>query len=112
MTTTIFARINVPGFHHWPNAPVARAYLAVPHRHDFVIIGVKQVNHQNRAVEFHDLCQGMQRALVTAYPVRVNFETDFGDHSCEMIAAALLERLNLDACEVSEDGINGAKVMR
>jgi hypothetical protein len=109
--TVIKARINVAGFHSWPDAPQRRAYLRLPHRHDFVIIGEKQVQHPDRATEFHDLCDQMESAIAfELYPDCRGSGRDFGTASCEMIAAAMMRLLGLDACEVLEDGINGARV--
>jgi len=51
----VVVRHQVEGFHHWPDAPHHRSYLAVRHRHLFYLEVAVQVAHQDREIEFHDL---------------------------------------------------------
>lgn len=70
------------------------------------------MDHLDRNVEFHDLLEAAIAELVDVYvPAGIHF----GHHSCEMIAAALLEKLRVEvpgvnAVEVWEDEECGARV--
>lgn len=109
MMTEIWTRVELPGIHHWPEAPEHRGYLAGPHRHLFVITVWVPVDGTNREVEFHDL-QDMVRAVWGAVT------RDCGASSCETLAlemaAELRTRFRVDPSrvEVSEDGESGAVV--
>ena len=59
--TEIFVKLRVPGFHHWPNPSINRAYLGDSHRHLFHLEVSMPVGHSDREVEFHDL--SMRSAL-------------------------------------------------
>lgn len=83
MTVTRWAtvRFRVPGFHCWPDAPEARAYLRDRHRHLFHFEVDVELNHDERDIEFHDLlddCKGF-----------VGTGGDYGNWSCETMAARL-----------------------
>jgi hypothetical protein len=58
-------------------------------------------------VEFILLKRAVDREITT-----IGKEEDTGTWSCEMWAAELLQRMQLDKVEVSEDGENGAVVER
>lgn len=107
---TITATVRVPGLHHWPDATASRAYLAAPHRHLFVVRPTVVVEHEDRAVEYHNLAATTLRileALAEPYgPDRTML--DFGPRSCEAIATGVadaLAELGLRVVEasVSED---------
>lgn len=109
MTKHVFATFRAVGFHNWPGAPDAYAYLRSKHRHEFHCKVEIAVGGSNREVEFchfKDVAHGEFIKLCTA-------DGDFGSRSCEMIAddlrAALLHlHYRVSAVEVSEDGENGA----
>jgi hypothetical protein len=94
------------GFHHWPDAPPHRAYLAARHRHLFHVKVVVEVSHADREIECHDLrdfCIGV-------------FERDLGSRSCEMMAEDLSQEVTRRfgkrrvVVEVMEDGEVGGIV--
>lgn len=107
MKTNIIVRFTVEGFHQWKNAPFNRDYLRNKHRHLFYIEVKVSVLHDDREIEFHDLLDFC----------KVTFgEGDFGGHSCETLAKALINDLIAKypgreiAVSVFEDGEVGAEV--
>jgi hypothetical protein len=106
---TVWTRLDLPGFHHWPNATGPRAYLAERHRHLFRVTVRVRVSHDDRAVEFHDL-QDLVRDWWGPGT------RDWNGASCEAIARALWAHLADDhaltpaAVDVSEDDECGATV--
>lgn len=111
-TVAICVRWQFEGFHHWPDAPVQRAYLRARHRHMFHAEVELPVSHNERDVEFHDLrdiCVDICRRLGTKW--------DFEGASCETMATDIADTL-LDAFDgpirvaMFEDGENGAVVVR
>lgn len=109
MITTVWATVNLPGFHLWPDAPEHRSYLASSHRHLFRVTVWVVVSGPDREVEFHDLHDMIR--TVWGPPVR-----NWGSASCESIAQQLAELLrgcyqvNPSRIEVSEDGEAGAVI--
>ncbi|WP_028924207.1 hypothetical protein [Pseudonocardia acaciae] len=103
---TVWATVDLPGFHHWPAATDRRAYLADRHRHLFWVRAEVTVSHTDRDVEFHDLGDLLRRWWGAD-------TRDWGASSCEDIAMSLWRHL-LDAglypteVTVSEDGEYGA----
>jgi hypothetical protein len=103
---TVWATVDVPGFHRWPAATGARAYLASTHRHLFRVTAHAAVAHDDRDTEFHDLAALIRRWWGEG-------ERECGDASCETLARALADWLAaagvpVTATEVSEDGQCGA----
>lgn len=95
------------GWHHWPDAPPHRAYLASRHRHLFHAKVTLAVGHDDREVEFHDLLEAGR--LVTPAG------REWGSMSCEAIATTIgghvLRRWPRPlVVEVWEDGECGALV--
>ena len=59
---TVSVQVVVRGTHCWEDAPAHRAYLSVPHPHNFTVEAELYVNSQlDRCVEFHDLAQEVLR---------------------------------------------------
>lgn len=107
MQTTVIARIQIEGTHHFEYAPVEVAWLANQHHHTFHIAVYCPVSHSDRDVEIIMLGHRVEDYLHEKYgrPVCV-----FGRMSCEHIAAELLEVFDLYRCTVLEDGRHGAEV--
>ncbi len=117
-TTTVWLTTAVTGFHAWPDAPDAVAYLRAQHRHRFGVRVEVLVDHDHRDVEFHMLKREVHEHLP------LEFERDaetgeyaFGALSCEHIATALFLALNnggyrVASVTVDEDGECGATVRR
>lgn len=106
--TTVWSHVQLIGFHHWPEAPDPRAYLRSRHRHTFHVTPRVRVDHENRAVEFHDL-----RDHVKAWWGITDRE--WGAASCEKIAADLAAHLTglgltVTAITVAEDDEDGATI--
>lgn len=55
--TSIFAT------HYWGSAPSHRAYLALPHAHNFKIEVDLLVNNQDREIEFHDAKENLDQVI-------------------------------------------------
>ena len=104
---TVFATLRFEAWHCWPEAPKRVKYLSSMHRHMFHVKLEKTVSHDRRQIEFITMKQEAQ-----AYIESLKKLTESGVWSCEKWASELIERLNLNACEVSEDGENGARVER
>jgi hypothetical protein len=106
----IEVRFTFEGFHHWPAARDAHAYLAGAHRHLFHVRARRQVSSHDRLIEFIefrrkllDYCTRTFQSLDPASPV---------PFSCEHMAFKLMVDMELDEAEVSEDGENGAVAVK
>lgn len=113
MNTLVVATLQVEGTHRWEDCPFDEVgYLRDAHRHMFHIKVVKEVTHDDRDVEIIKLKRQVKGYLEVKYHIPPYFLCDFGCMSCEMIAKELVERFDLESCEVLEDGENGAIVRR
>lgn len=93
-------------WHRWSTAPDDVAFLRNYHRHLFhVRLGV-EVGHGDREVEFFQLKRQLATHLTETWAGR------YFEASCEMIAQELLDKFTAAYVEVSEDGENGAAVVR
>jgi hypothetical protein len=114
---------DIEGLHHWPDAPVAEAYLRHPHRHLFTVWVRMQVHHRDREIEINELTRWLRSETLPALAVESDISDtqrapDFGPQSCEQlagrVAAACLsrhgDRSRWIECEVLEDGILGGGV--
>lgn len=111
--TFVFCSLQVEGVHSWPNCHIEQvSYLKYQHRHVFHIKAEKQVNHDDRDVEFIQLKTFIQTYLLGKFWSKEMRCCDFQNLSCEAIAEDLLNFWGLSKCEVSEDGENGAIVVR
>lgn len=103
---TVWATVDLEGWHRWPDAPPHRDYLADRHRHLFKIAATVPVDDDHRQVEFHDL----RDTVVAAW------QPEWDAASCERIAqhiaATILTAHQVPSCQVtvSEDGECGATV--
>jgi predicted glycosyltransferase involved in capsule biosynthesis len=103
----VYATTRFEGFHRWPDAPDEVAFLRNRHRHVFHVRAEKAVSHDDRDVEFILLKRAVEAEIKT-----VSLEEETETWSCERWASELLQRLQLDKVDVSEDGENGAVVER
>ena len=111
MTEEVFCTFQVEGIHCWPDCPIEEvSYLRDPHRHMFHIKAHKPVTHSDRDVEFIWFKHELEEWLSEQYWDASKRALVFGAMSCEMIAKELIEQFDLNRCEVSEDGENGAIV--
>lgn len=96
MQSTVMVKERLVGFHCWPEAPEAVAYLRQPHRHLFTIIVAVNVTHDDRDVEFHMLQRDLLRITSALWPLRPEpgvGEFDFAHRSTEMLAAEMIDAL-------------------
>lgn len=112
LKTTVICSLQFEAIHNWPGVIDAHpevaqtvSFLQHPHRHMFHIKAWKAVTHADRDVEIIVLKRQILQHLKAKYPTG-----QLGSTSCEMLALDLVERFGLDACEVLEDGENGALV--
>jgi hypothetical protein len=107
--TSAIVTFTAEGFHHWPEAPALRAYLASQHRHLFHVRIEVEVTHADREIECHDLREFCIQAFGSG---------DMGSQSCEMMAEALAQQITRRfgdrrvVVEVLEDGEVGGRVCR
>lgn len=109
MTTTVFVKVQVPGFHQWRDALPTVNFLQHRHRHLFTITAGWCVQHSDRQLEFFIMRREMVAALSKLY-VTSEDGYEFGARSCEMIAQELRHELQCSYVQVDEDGENGATV--
>ncbi len=111
--TQIVVRLEVEGFHCWPEAPDEVSFLRHRHRHTFEINAMKSVAG-SREIEFILLKREIARRLMREFGVNGPENgfpyCEFGTMSCEQIADWLMTEFDLRCCEVTEDGENGAVV--
>lgn len=106
----IFVTENFEALHRWKDAPEETSFLRRLHRHLFKVRLEIEVFTNDRELEFFAVKKQLKRAI----KVSINLK-DAG--SCEQIAIKLLNYLHpfykgrKMACEVSEDGENGAVVV-
>lgn len=111
-STMIEVELSVPGFHRWADAPEPVEFLQDRHRHIFQITARRKVGHDNRETEFLLLRDDLLNYLWGTFPRWGIDALEFGEMSCEMIGRLLLEEFDLDWVKVSEDGENGAVLIR
>lgn len=110
---TVYATLQVDGIHSWPECPLIEVdFLQTPHRHVFHIKAVASVDHDDRFIEFIVLKHDILEYLRDKYWDNEKRAHVFGRMSCEQLAIELIERFNLDSCDVSEDNENGSIVTR
>jgi len=113
MKTFIVVQLQAEGIHRWEECPIEEVkYLRHDHRHVFHIKAVREVFHDNRDVEFIQFKHEIDDYIFNRYYDHIYRCHYFGKMSCEMLAKELLEKFNLESCEVYEDGENGAVVVR
>lgn len=111
MDKYVICKLDIQGFHCWPDAPKELEYLSFRHRHVFVIRVHIPVQNNNRQIEFITKQDNIKRLLMSVYGC--DFDAcDFGSMSCEDIAEFLMKETNAVSVEVLEDGCGGAKLVR
>lgn len=108
----VIVQLQVMGVHAWPECPYPEvAYLRNPHRHVFHIRAYL-LTTGDRAVEILRFQHKLKNYLEKTYATPGRNELDFQNRSCEQLAHELLHRFGLHACDVLEDGENGAWIFR
>jgi hypothetical protein len=111
MKKQIFCTITIEGLHHWNDCNIDEVkYLKDLHRHLFQIKCIKTVSHNDRDIEFIKLKHEVESFIKESYFDNYFNCCNFKNLSCESIAEILINKYNLDQCEVSEDGENGSIV--
>jgi hypothetical protein len=106
MKYEIVMRGTFEGWHHWPKAPKWCGYLKNIHRHIFHVTAWKKVTHTDREVEFNQY----KREMMTEFVNKHRLDKNTWHWSCEDWGRWAVLKFKLRACEVSEDGENGALV--
>jgi len=113
--TTVFVTLQLEGLHCFPKAgelfPDVH-FLSSLHRHIFNFKLEKEVFHDNRDTEFIMFKRDVNDYLYDKYYSNAYNCLHFSNMSCEMIARELIEGFECLSVEVSEDGENGAKIIR
>jgi hypothetical protein len=109
--TSIFVQTRFIAFHCWPDAPAEVSFLRDPHRHEFHVRLDLRVSHADRDAEFFIVRRELDKFLDGWR------DEPLGSLSCEMIAGLIIEyfqsiHYTVHKCAVSEDGENGAEVVR
>tara|TARA_R110001592_G_scaffold123185_1_gene330779 strand:+ start:1132 stop:1542 length:411 start_codon:yes stop_codon:yes gene_type:complete len=113
MKTNVIAKLEIEGMHNWPDAGVhfpEVKFLADPHRHKWFITAKKQVNHDDRDVEFIMFKRDIIDFLSDEYYNSISRTHEFGSKSCEMLAKEIMEEFKCVYVSVFEDNENGAEV--
>jgi len=100
-TMVIIVKFQFTAVHYWPGAP-RNSILQHPHRHVFHVAVTKSVSHDDRAVEFIELKEQMEKAAQALYCKRPT------TNSCEMMARSLGTMFRCIQVAVLEDNENGA----
>lgn len=104
--TTVVARVELEGFHYWPDAFAEVEYLRFPHRHLFIVRAARIVSDNDRECEFITLGRDIAAYLKRKYGSPMQLQR----RSCEMVAHEVLKEFKLHRVEVWEDDENGAVV--
>ncbi len=113
MKTNIIAKLQIEGLHNWPAAKKVFpevAFLSDMHRHKWFITAKKQVNHDDRDVEFIMFKRDIAEYIEQEYYSLTLRTHEFGSKSCEMLAKEILEEFDCVYVSVFEDDENGAEV--
>jgi hypothetical protein len=107
-TTYVYAYVQFEGFHRWKDAQhIAQVnYLQYWHRHMFHVHVYIEVGGLNREVEFIQLKEKVNNFVQSEYAGK-SFE-----FSCEQLAKQIADRFDAVMVRVSEDGENGALLLR
>lgn len=111
MQKHVVVKFQFEGIHCWPKCPIEEvAFLRSKHRHIFHVKAVKEVSHNDRDVEIIWLKRQMEEFVYSDLIGDDGY--DLGSLSCEDIAEILIKNFGLSACEVLEDGENGAYLVQ
>lgn len=106
MKKYIEVNLTYEATHSWPSCPLEEVkFLRDEHRHIFYIKAVKEVEHNERAIEII-----MFKASIEAFLAAFNHK--FGFRSCETIAELLLIQFDCAEVHVLEDNENGARIVK
>lgn len=113
MKTNVIVKLELDGMHNWPSAkemfPEVK-FLSDMHRHKWFITAKKQVNHDDRDVEFIMFKRDIIDYLHEEYYDSRTRTHEFGSRSCEMLAKEIMEAFDCVYVSVFEDNENGAEV--
>jgi len=113
MTTNVIVKLEIEGLHNWPDAQSIVpevGFLSSMHRHKWFITAKKQVNHDDRDVEFIMFKRDIEEWLGHTYYNLKSRTHEFGAKSCEMLAEEILKEFKCVYVSVFEDNENGAEV--
>ncbi len=108
------------GWHKYPKAPAAVAFLRNFHRHDFKVHLTVKVEGTNRTCEFFTLQAALERAIAELFSVIMSPQNEIaagarGELSCEGMAQLICQKIGpqvelmggkIVCVIVSEDGEN------
>lgn len=109
MKTEIIGRLEIAGFHNFPEPPKEVEFLTHKHRHTFVVIFTLSAKHDNRDQEIFIVRESVYYFLKNMFGDPMNL----GSMSCEHLAKRILETYKENSmveCQVWEEKTGGAKV--
>ncbi len=103
---TIWVTFQRKGFHKYPGAPEQVAYLQTEHRHLFKFKVSIEVEHQDRAIEFHMFLNWVE----TLYEATLSLDYKSCEMICDDLASQIMAKYpdRYVQIDVSEDGECGA----
>ena len=106
-------RTRCPIYHREASAPDHAGFLRNVHRHLFHITAWRSLENEGERIEYFAFQDALANAVARLQQARDpdNVPAALG-WDCTAWAERLLEALDLDRVEVSEDGENGAQVER
>lgn len=107
----IICKLDVPGFHNWPDAPAGLEYLSSIHRHVFNITARIPVTHDNRDLEIIQTQNRIHHFLSDRFG-NENGHMMLGSMSCEMLAKLIADTFGCTEVTVQEDGQGGGVYVR
>lgn len=107
----IIISFNLEALHFWETCDIPEvSYLKNLHRHVFYFVCKKEVNHNDRDIEFIQL-----KHTMISFMESVFYDTNlkclnFSSRSCEDLAQLLYNKYQLIYCSCLEDNENGAEI--
>lgn len=105
----IIINIKFPAIHFWPDCNIEEVhYLQYPHRHEFYVKVKAPVIHDNRAIEFIQLKNKIDKWIYENW-----YNKNLKEKSCEMMCKELMSHFpELTYVRVMEDNENGSEVFK
>jgi len=116
MRKFVIGKVNIEGYHNYPNAPEEVNFLSYNHRHTFEITVSFLVEDLNREIEIFLLRKDFTKWIFERYGNEKDSTTcQFKNRSCEMIANEIINFYKYNECkpsivEVWEENTGGSKI--
>ena len=105
--------VTVRGMHSTDGSvPTSATCEQFPHIHEFHVRGTRKVRHSEREVWPQVIREQVREFMVDNFRETALGIPDFGNSTCAALAQWILQKFQLEECEVTEDGAAGAIVIR